>query len=187
MPKRMIVHDKRLEGKAPRIAQNTYVVDQPVDISHCIGWVGQYARQQGGLDELMIMCHGFEGNFSIGQQMSTLRASGGFGLQLCRQGLSLENVNLCGNWRGFIQKITVYACAPADTGPGNENTIGDGRRFMGEFALFSGAEVIAARDTQMYRHSWLSRIDFGEWEGPVFSFSPITGEGTRLASPSAMR
>lgn len=187
MPKRMIVHDTRLEGTAPRIAQNTYKVNGGVEISHCIGWVGQYARQQGGLDELMIMCHGFEGNFSIGNQMSTLAASGGFGLQLCRQGLKLDSANLCSNWNGFIRKITVYACAPADTGPGNEGTMGDGRRLMGEIALWSGAEVIAARDTQMYTHSWISRIDFGEWEGPVYRFDPQTGEGSRINSPSPMR
>ena len=66
-------------------------------------------------------------------------------------------------------------------------------RLMGEIALTSGARVIAARATQMYRqipslaqslfnagslNDW--RIDFGEWEGDVFEFSPADGRARKL-------
>jgi hypothetical protein len=182
MPGRMIVHDKRLAGTAPPIAPNIYVVDATVDIQHCVGWIGEYARSQGGLSELLIMCHGFEANWDLGRQMSTTQRVGGFGLQLCREGLSLYNVGLVRSWNGRIGRITVYACAPADTGSGNEGTAGDGTRFMGEMALWSGAEVIAARDTQTYTFSPTKPIDFGNWEGPVYRFDPSTGNRSNFAA-----
>ena len=71
----------------------------------------------------------------------------------------------------------MYACAAADTGPGNKDTPADGRRFMGELAGWSGAEVIAARDTQYYTYDVKKNIpiDFGMWEGPVYRFDPNTG------------
>jgi len=179
MPKRMIVHDTRLQGNAPHIAQNTYKVDAKVAISHCVGWIGAYARSQGALDELLIMCHGFEANWNLAEQTCTNNEVGGFGLALCKEGLCLTNVSLVSAWSGLIRRITVYACAPAQTGPGNAGTMADGRRFMGEMALISGAEVIAARDTQTYTTSFiLSRIDFGAWEGPVYRFDPSTGQAT---------
>ena len=40
MAKRMLVHDRRLIGNAPSIAQNTYVVGQKVAIGHIVAWVG---------------------------------------------------------------------------------------------------------------------------------------------------
>ena len=192
MPKRMLLHDTRLLGDSPQIAQNTYRVDASVSISHCIGWIGRYARSQSGLDELLILCHGYEAHVDMRAQASTMRASGGFGLQLCTEGLTLANVGLVSTLKGLIQKIIVYACAPADTGQGNEGTIGDGRRLMGEMALWSGATVIGARDTQTYSYSngvfglFRSAIDFGEWEGPVYSFDPNAGEQTPI-NPGAMK
>lgn len=180
---RMIWHDKRLLGTPPAIAQNTFEVDATVSIRNAIGWVGAYARSQGGLDELMIMCHGFEGNMDLSAQASTQTTVGGFGLQLCKEGLTLYTAGLLEQWKGQIQKVTVYACAPADTGPGNAGTSGDGKRLMGEMALHSGAEVIAARDTQTYTYS---PINFGAWEGPVYSFSPDTGAG-KLCNPGPMQ
>ena len=175
----MIVHDKRLNGLPPRFVQNIYEVDENVPIGQCINWVGQHARNVGGLGELLIMCHGFEADWDLAHQQCTGRPVGGFGLQLCKEGLCISNVILSTTWKSqgkpLIRRITVYACAPADTGPGNEGTIGDGRRLMGELALWSGAEVIGARDTQYYTTGADGTIDFGDWEGPVYRFDPDTG------------
>jgi hypothetical protein len=180
MAQRMILHDKRLLGNPPSIVQNIYDVDATVAIQHCVGWVAQYARSVGGLAELLIMCHGFEADWDLAHQLCTGREVGGFGLQLCREGLALSNVILTSVWDGLIKRITVYACAAADTGPGNQNTSADGRRFMGELAGWSGAEVIAARDTQIYTYGGSANapIDFGQWEGPVYRFDPNTGNPT---------
>lgn len=180
MMQRMILHDKRLLGNPPPIVQNTYNVDDKVSIEHCVGWVAHYARSVGGLDELLIMCHGFEADWDLAHQMCTGREVGGFGLQLCREGLAWSNVIVTSVWDRLIKRITVHACAAADTGPGNDNTAGDGRRFMGELAGWSGAEVIAARDTQYYTFDLKKNIpiDFGAWEGPVYRFDPNTGRPT---------
>ncbi len=65
MAGRMIGHDMRLAGTAPPIAPNVYVVDGATDLDHAIGWIATYARSQGGLDELLVMCHGFEANWDL--------------------------------------------------------------------------------------------------------------------------
>jgi hypothetical protein len=38
---------------------------------------------------------------------------------------------------GDVKKLTIFVCATADTGTGNEGTLGDGMRFCGEIALYS--------------------------------------------------
>lgn len=193
--KRMIWHDKRLLGNAPLIADNTHVVDATTDLDGSIGWIAHYAQTQGGLDELIILCHGNEGNYDLTRQASTMKTVGGLGLQLCKQGLNIGNVNKVEKWwpdrkdptTVLIQRVTIYACGTAETGPGNAGTWGDGMRFMGYFAMSSGAYVVAARDNQIYHASNDKKlIDFGDWEGPVYLFSPVDGKATPY-QPGPMR
>jgi hypothetical protein len=96
MASSMLVHDRRLAGNPPgNLADNTYRVDATVPIAHAIGWIAEYARRSGGLTDLYVMCHGFESTANYGQQMSmNTAARGGFGLQLCTEGLSLYNATL---------------------------------------------------------------------------------------------
>jgi len=184
MAGRMIWHDTRLQGAAPPIAANTHVVGATSELDNSISWIATYAGTQGGLDELIIMCHGLEANWDLSRQMSTNRQVGGFGLSICKQGLNLGNVGKLRAWNPasgrLISRITIYACGTADTGPGNAGTWADGRRFMGEFAIHSGAYVVASRDAQTYNPESVRPanplpIDFGAWEGPVFLFDPKTG------------
>jgi hypothetical protein len=187
----MIWHDNRLLGTTPPIAPNTYHVDATTDLDHALGWIAFFARSQGGLDELIVMCHGFESNFNLSNQTCTTKQVGGFGLQICKQGINLGNVGKLRAWNPvdasgtatlLIKKVTIYACAAADTGAGNAGTWGDGTRFMGEFAMNSGAFVVAGRDAQVYSYGTgtvnPAPIDFGDWEGPVFLFDPKTGAGS---------
>jgi hypothetical protein len=163
------------------------VVDATTDLNHAIRWIATYAGSQCGLDELIIMCHGVALNWDIKGRQSTPRMVGGFGLQICRQGINLGNVGKLRAWNlnpgsGLIRRITIYACSTADVGPGNEGTWGDGKRFMGEFAIHSGAFVVAGREPQAYNRQSVRAvnplpIDFGDWEGPVFLFDPATGIG----------
>ena len=194
MPGRMIWHDSRLQGTAPPIAPNTYVVDATVELDHALGWIAVYAGSVGGLDELLVMCHGFEADWNLSQQQSTGQRVGGFGLQICKQGISLFNVGKLRVWNPaagpLIRRVTIYACGTAQTGPGNTGTAADGTRFMGEFAIHSGAFVVAGRDAQAYNPESVRPvnplpIDFGEWEGPVFLFDPSTGLGASF-SPGRM-
>jgi hypothetical protein len=190
----MIWHDKRLAGSPPPIAPNTYQVDKDVEIDHAIGWIAHYAASQGGLDELLVMCHGFEADFDIRDQMSTGQQVGGFGLQICKQGLTLFNVTKLRAWKPdtgrLIARVTIYACGTAGVGQGNTGTYADGPRFMGEFAMHSGAFVVAGRDAQAYNPESVRPnnplpIDFGQWEGPVYLFDPATGIGSPF-SPGPM-
>jgi len=191
----MLVHDARLAGQSPtNLADNIYEVDGSVAIQHAVDWIKSYASSQSGLDNLYIMCHGYEANWNLADQTCTPFQVGGFGLALCAEGLDLSNVNLTAAWKGLITTITIFACATADTGAGNEGTIGDGKRFCGEMALHTGATVIAATQTQWYSMeksfwNWITgqagSINFGTWEGPVYSYNPVDGSGTLISNPPA--
>ena len=121
------------------------------------------------------MCHGFEDIVAVNLQS---QQRGGFGLDLGREGLDLSNVNVMRWLRDRVQIITIHACATADTAPGNAGTSGDGRQLCREIAAHTNAEVIAGVQTQYYNPSGAGgRIDFGDWEGPVYRFSP---DGTMM-------
>jgi hypothetical protein len=189
MAKNMLIHDHQLAGRAPtNMAQNTYEVGPGVTTAHVFHWAGAYARSQHGLDNLFIMCHGYEAGVEDPYaQVSTYAL--GYGLALGEPGLTFNNIWVAHALKRHVAKITLFACGPANTRPHYENTRGDGMRFCGELALISGAEVIAAVESQEYYDtpSWwdalLGRegtIDFGNWEGPVYRFSPDDGLATRV-------
>jgi len=197
----MVVHDRRLQGATPLNYNYVKMVGPESPIASVIGSVAHYGAGSP-LAVLHILCHGFESHVDLRDQASVPDAVGGFGLQLCAEGLKPFNASLTARWRGRVNRIVVFACAPADTGRGNEGTRGDGRRFCGELALWSGAEVIAARDTQYYNNVQAhypggrtvgNTIDFGAWEGPVYSFTPDVPGGTvidpkayNMANPAAI-
>lgn len=191
----MLVHDLRLAGRTPsNLADNNYEVDGNTSIAAAMSWIHDYAVSQNGLDRLLILCHGFEANWNLGDLTCTNFQQGGFGLALCTEGLTLANADAVVLLKGLVQEITIFACATADTGPGNVGTAADGMRFCGEIALYTGASVIAATQTQFYSldrtfWDWIQskqgQIDFGDWEGPVYRFSPDDGAATQIPSASS--
>ncbi|MBW8270050.1 hypothetical protein [Caldovatus aquaticus] len=185
----MIVHDRRLTGATPTWYSFVMQVNANTGIRHIVDTVARRARQRRRLARLHILCHGFEANWDLGSGACVPSAHGGFGLQLGREGLSLFNVGLTASWKGLVDLIVIFACAPADTYEANRGTWGDGRRFCGELALWSGARVIAARDTQYYfpGSGASDPIDFDAWEGPVYEFSEANPEGVRVLDPSPYR
>ena len=192
MPSSMILHDRRLRGNPPQaMAANIYNVDQNIPIAHAFGWVAEYARRSGGLRDLFVMCHGCEDVLDYRHQRCVPEVHGGYGLELCREFLSLANVSETSVLSGKVTKITIFACSTADTAPYNRGTDGDGRRFCGQIAQLTRAEVIAAVQTQRYTHLpsiWQfltgrnreGTIDFGSWEGPVYRFTPGNPNGRRI-------
>jgi hypothetical protein len=185
----MIIHDRRLTGATPAWYSFVMQVNTGTGVRHIVDTVARRARERRRLARLHVLCHGFEVNWDLGSGMCVPAAHGGFGLQLGREGLNLFNVGLTASWKGLVELIVVFACAPADTYEANRGTWGDGRRFCGELALWSGARVIAARDTQRYTY-WpdgSQPIDFGAWEGPVYEFSGTNPEGARVLDPSPYR
>ncbi len=182
----MVIHDRRLVGSTPIWYSFVHQVTAQNHIRGIIETTARRARQAGRLARLHILCHGFEANWNLGGSMCTPTAHGGFGLQLGMEGLTLFNYGLTRVWSGLVDEIVLFACAPADTYAGNAGTWGDGRRFCGYLAATTGARVIAARDTQYYRHGD-GPIDFGNWEGPVYEYTADNAEGRRLNDPSPYR
>jgi hypothetical protein len=182
----MIIHDRRLQGKTPARYNYVMQVNAGTSLRHILQTVRHYGMIRK-LSPLHILCHGYEADWNLRDQMCMPQAHGGFGLQLGRDNLSLFNVSGATEWKGLVDTIVVFACAVADTPSYNRGTWGDGRRFVGELALNSGARVIAGRDTQYYTASGGGTIDFGAWEGPVYEFSPDTPDGERVIDPSVYR
>jgi hypothetical protein len=195
----MILHDYRRTGAVPSgLQSNVDQVSGRTPIRHALNWVAQHADRVGGLSDLWIWCHGFE-SIIEDSDLSSCYQAGGFGLELCQENLTFATVNLASvlKTRRRVRRIVVFSCAAADS-PGTDSAIragSDGMRLMGELALWSGAPVIASDQTQYYhwRPTVIQRllgettknefpIDFGEWEGNVYQFSPDTGRPTPIGA-----
>ncbi len=191
MSSSMLVHDTRLAGTAPGIATNTYKVNGGVQLKHALTWIAYYARTHGGLSDLFVMCHGIMSGV-YDSYSSECTSDVGFGLQLCSENLTFANVQLASVLDGLVQVITLYACGPANTRRGLQNSSGDGFRFCSELSAITGAEVIASAHIQYYhqrpsanffrrvfRIGPQDHIDFGVWEGSVYRFYP-DGTASRI-------
>ncbi len=173
MPKNMIWHDQRLIGNPPgSMAQNIFSVNNTFELQNAIGWIRTYAQSQGRLDNLFIMCHGFES--IVGDDATQVSEQrGGFGLQICRQNINNTNLSAVAPLSGFIARIVIFACATADTANSLRNSPGDGRLFCREFASYTNATIIASDTPQIYHGaSATGIINFGAWEGNVYQFTP---------------
>ena len=178
----MLWHDTRLDGTAPpHLANNVYKVNGSTPLINSIGWIHDYARSRGGLDDLFVMAHGIEDPYDNVSQRTSAAFIGACGIHICREGLNLANVTLTRRWNSssgrLISRITLFSCAPALTTGHTRGTASDGERFCMELAAHSGAEVIASTESQRYDTRGPKRvIDFGQWEGNVYRFHP---DGTR--------
>lgn len=198
MAKRLVLLDSRLIGMVTDGIGEVIRVGASTEIRQAFDKVALHAFARGGLDDLLICCHGFEALFEdYDGQLSFM--SGGFGLELCAENLSLANVGVTAVLRSIppevplVKRIVVFSCAAADTHRLTKNLGADGKRLMGAMALMTGARVVASTATQYYHlipsvaqslrsaggeDDW--RIDLGEWEGDVFEFSPIDGSARKL-------
>lgn len=199
MAKRLVLLDFRLTGMVTDGLGEVIRVGGGTEIRKAFAKVAARARAAGGLDDLLICCHGFESVIEdFDGQLSFM--SGGFGLQLCTENLTMANVGVTAVLKArppqlpTVRRIVVFSCAAADTHRASKALGGDGMRLMGAIALTSGARVVASSASQLYslipnlaqslrsaggQDDW--RIDFGEWEGAVFEFSPDDGMGRKLA------
>ena len=178
----LLVHDTRLIGSTPRhLADSSLVVGGGTLIGSLINNIMSVADRQGtALDTVMIMCHGFQGSGESQQHQASYGALG-FGLHLCREGLTLRNVDRTYPLWGYMNNIVLYACGPANTHPFATGTIGDGSRFCSYLAAYTNANVYASSETQYYTNGNYDNIDrvcedvpidFGGWEGHVYQFTP---------------
>lgn len=198
MAKRLVLLDFRLTGMVTDGIGEIIHVGGRTDIQKAFNKIATKARAVGGLDDLLICCHGFEEVLEDFDHSLSF-VSGGFGLQLCNENLTLANVSVTAVLRALpplvpaVKRIVVFSCAAAETNKAARAAGSEGRRLMGSMALFSGARVVASDTTQIYtaipslaqslrsaggENDW--RIDFGEWEGNVFEFSPEDGTARKL-------
>lgn len=179
---RLILHDRRVKGMWGITSwPHLYMVDGGTPLEGCIQRIAHRARLAGGITNLEILAHGRYSRISGDGKTELAKAAGGYGLELCRENLTLANTGLTAAWKGLFVRITIYSCGGAATAKINENTAADGRRFCGEIAVWTGAEVIASMDIQKYRIGNLltGGIELGKWEGQVYRFDP----GSGLAAP----
>lgn len=175
--KYMVVRDRRLRGGVPA---RSHLAVQNVDASIPLRSVFNHIKHYAGdskIHSLFILCHGFSG---VNTRLNISLDAGGMGLQLGREGLKQSNVNQWMEIKNKVKNIVIYACAAADTQPGNENTNADGRYLMGALALCTNADVYAADKIQWYdTHNGMRNgaFDFAIWEGDLFKFSSATGMG----------
>jgi hypothetical protein len=169
MSKSVIVHDTRLNGTV-----NRHEVDHVIStnenhtLHNLISHLLHYAQRQGGISRLWIMCHGYEQIYEDNVAQASFQI-GGYGLQLTADNLTLANVSSMATLRDHIDNIVLFACSPADTHPGTQNTAWDGRRFCSEMAAWTDANVYASSSPQTYMPH---HLNFGAWEGKVYQFSP---------------
>jgi hypothetical protein len=198
MAKRLVLLDSRLIGMVTDGIGEVIRVGASTEIRQAFDKVALHAFARGGLDDLLICSHGFEALFEdYDGQLSFM--SGGFGLELCAENLSLANVGVTAVLRSIppevplVKRIVVFSCAAADTHRLTKDLGADGKRLMGAMALMTGARVVASTATQFFdripsmaqslrsaggKDDW--RIDYGEWEGDVFEFSPADGSARKL-------
>jgi hypothetical protein len=157
----MLIHDKRLIGSTPAMAQNIYGVDGTVPVQHILGWAGGVAHgTPGGLRRLIIMCHGF---------VSADSHRGGYGLQLGSEGITWETRHYFLQLRDAVKVIVLYACKPVDRDVARGQS---GMMLFQQIAHYANCYVVGSDSDQVYSYGATTPIDFGKWEGRVFIIAP---------------
>jgi hypothetical protein len=163
----MLIHDTRLAGQAPNIAENQWPVDITYSIKHIVGWTRDVALGSGGLRKLIIMAHGRASG-----------GSGGYGIQLGKEELNLKTVDvfakLVDKDTPLVKSIILYSCAVADTPPGKRMSSVDGNLLCSRLAVRTKAYVVASTAFQIYTFGGSANqpINFGSWEGDVYLYGP---------------
>ena len=196
MAKRLVLLDFRLIGTISSDVGKVIEVSVRTPIKEIFDRAAAHARSVGGVDDLLICCHGFEANGPVAGADVSIRTTGGLGLEIGAENLNFKTIGVTAVLKGpppLAGRIVVFSCGAAQTHPQLKNHHGDGMRLMGELALTTGARVVASNETQKYlnfetlKHLLFGagsenngRIDFGDWEGDVFEFSPDDGIGRKL-------
>lgn len=178
----MLIHDKSF-GSTPKFPniQNSYPVDCGTEkaatpIEHIWNWAAECSRINGGINNLLIACHG-------GYLMQCNKArenEGGFGIKL-GTGINLLNVHLTKALAGRVKNIFFYVCGAARTpdynlaAPDEKDELAksyNNRLMMMRMADYTRCNIYAPTDEQrkIIYSKKREGFDFGAWEGTVEKF-----------------
>lgn len=171
--RRLIPADAPAGTTPPSLAENTFLVDGTWSLTAAFLWVKNYAnsRPGGRIDLFNILCHGYYG-WSESPELRASALVGGFGLELCRDGLILGTIDsIAPLVRDKLGDVVIYACG---AGSGQAGGPQNGTVFCKQLAKKLNCVVYAADRKQVYTYyTTVPRpLDFGEWEGTVTRFTP---------------
>lgn len=183
-PQVFTTHDVRLFGWRPPGAVLEVNGDTP--LSWVIDTVAARGRAAGGNLTWKIMAHGLPGfvQFARGVlQHPTIAAAivdpakKNLYIGPGKGGISVGDVHQFARLRGLVKRIEFHSCLVARMGPCPEasgHTCYDGNSFCFQMAQASGAEIVASIHLQYYRlgSSPTHGMDFGNWNGRVFTWGP---------------
>lgn len=165
----IIVHDSRLLGDSPA-EPGVIQVGRQTPLQQMIARVRNAANVHGTEVRVKIFAHGIYADVNRPD-------TGGYGIELCRENLTLGTVKQLQSWNGYVSYgIDVYSCGAANLAPWRVGLDGDGWLLCSRIALLTGTTVRAALLPQLYHHFggilglFRMPIDFGGWEGVVLTF-----------------
>lgn len=165
-----VFRDKRLKGQLAVVdSWRSCELDGSTSNAVAFAFLDSLVAARGSkLDKLFIMCHGY--GESIASRVRGIDGfSGGFGLQLGSEDVTIETVNLWSSIRNKVKDIIVYACAAAEVSSLRDESDGDGRLLMTQLAEITNANVYASENIQYY---YTEMMEFGWWDGSLYRFTP---------------
>jgi hypothetical protein len=176
----MVLHDTRVKGQLAPFHGYLVETDKTSSVAGAIHSLASWARlglHHPKKQTLYIIAHGRRAasgpqNQSYVPALTEL----GYGLAVGQNGLTLGNVSLMKELYNLVNYVVLYACGPANTAAGNEDTLGDGNRFCTEMACNTGAIVIASNRVQHISRQ--GGLNFRAWRPPVFEYKPDGSRST---------
>lgn len=162
----LIWRDVRLNGWKPNEPKGTKVMECNLDTP--LQWFVDYSKSFSetfkGKDNvsLKLMAHGY---YTAG--------SGGYGIQFCKEDLKITNLEKLYPLRDrFKGGVTLFSCGAAAITPGSGAGNGNGAILCRRIAMILNTNVTAADAKQLYGMGTgpTHGIDFGKWQGNVFTW-----------------
>lgn len=176
----LVLRDARLEGHPSRLAGMwlTATVDQNISLTTAFMRINSQAKVNGKIQTLYVLCHGYGSG-----PANDILWRGGLGLQLGQEDVTTANVSIWSAIKDSVSTIVVHSCGAAYSGASimSPSTPGTGQTLMSELARYTNAVVFAADKLQYYSPAGL---DFGDWEGTVYMFTPSLKQGLGGLQPA---
>jgi hypothetical protein len=170
-----IIRDVRLAGWKP--GGDVIEVDSGTPAQYIFDCIKTRSKKAGGDLKVIFMCHGLPGFLQCGQ--------GGWSHPSAGNGITVADLTKFDQIKGMVKRIEFYACLVARIGscPECNGHMGyDGNQFCFMVAQRAATEVKASIHLQYYHDGtvglWIFRrpdgsgINFGEWNGKVFTWAP---------------